>query len=60
MSFLHPALARLILVFVTDRRANAAVEYALIASLVAVVITSALVGIGHNVATTFNKVASEL
>lgn len=43
-----------------DRRAVTAVEYALIAALIAVVIIAAVTGLGRGVSGTFNKVASEL
>jgi pilus assembly protein Flp/PilA len=43
-----------------DRRAVTAIEYALIASLIAVVIIGAVTTLGTGVAGTFNSVASEL
>jgi pilus assembly protein Flp/PilA len=43
-----------------DRRAVTAIEYALIASLIAVVIVAAVTNLGHNISATFNRVASEL
>ena len=43
-----------------DRRAVTAIEYALIAALIAVVIIGAATQLGTHVQTTFNKVASEL
>jgi pilus assembly protein Flp/PilA len=43
-----------------DRRAVTTIEYALIAALVAVVIVNGATTLGHNVGSTFNKVASEL
>ena len=43
-----------------DRRAVTAIEYALIAALIAVVIISAVSLLGRNVAGTFNAVAAEL
>jgi pilus assembly protein Flp/PilA len=43
-----------------DRRAVTTVEYALIAALIAVVIINAVVSLGHNVSSTFNKISSEL
>ncbi len=46
--------------FNVDRRAVTAIEYALIAALIAVVIIAAVTSLGANVSSTFNKVASEL
>ena len=43
-----------------DRRAVTAIEYALIAALIAVVIVGAATNLGKHVSTTFNNVASEL
>ncbi|HVE20352.1 MAG TPA: Flp family type IVb pilin [Acidocella sp.] len=43
-----------------DRRAVTAIEYALIAALIAVVIIGAVSTLGNNVTSTFNKVSSEL
>jgi pilus assembly protein Flp/PilA len=43
-----------------DRRAVTAIEYALIAALIAVVIIGAVSLLGQNVASTFNAVATEL
>jgi pilus assembly protein Flp/PilA len=43
-----------------DKRAVTAIEYALIAALIAVVIIGAVSGLGKGVQNTFNKVASEL
>jgi pilus assembly protein Flp/PilA len=43
-----------------DRRAVTAIEYALIAALIAVVIIGAATQLGTHIQTTFNKVASEL
>jgi pilus assembly protein Flp/PilA len=43
-----------------DNKAITAMEYALIAALIAVVIIAAVSAIGHNAAATFNTVASEL
>jgi pilus assembly protein Flp/PilA len=44
----------------TDRRAVTAIEYGLIAALIAVVIIVAVTSIGTNLTTTFNRVATEL
>jgi pilus assembly protein Flp/PilA len=43
-----------------DRRAVTAIEYALIAALISVIIISAVITLGKNVAGTFNKISSEL
>ena len=43
-----------------DRRAVTAIEYALIAALIAVVIIGAVTTLGNNVKNTFNAVSSEL
>jgi pilus assembly protein Flp/PilA len=43
-----------------DRRAVTAIEYALIAALIAVVIVTAVQTVGTDVKTTFTSVASEL
>ena len=46
--------------FSADRRAVTAIEYALIAALIAVVIIGAVTSLGTGVSSTFNNVASEL
>ena len=46
--------------FSADRRAVTAIEYALIAALIAVVIIGAVTNLGTGVSSTFNNVASEL
>jgi pilus assembly protein Flp/PilA len=43
-----------------DKRAVTAIEYALIAALIAVVIIGAVTTLGSKVASTFNSVSSEL
>jgi pilus assembly protein Flp/PilA len=43
-----------------DKRAVTAIEYALIAALIAVVIIGAVTTLGSKVSSTFNAVASEL
>jgi pilus assembly protein Flp/PilA len=43
-----------------DKRAVTAIEYALIAALIAVVIIGAVSTLGTNISNTFNSVASEL
>ena len=47
-------------VFKADNKAVTAIEYALIAALIAVVIVVAVSALGTNVSSTFNNVASEL
>lgn len=44
----------------SDRRAVTAIEYALIAALIAVVIIGAVTALGHGVSGTFSTVASQL
>ena len=46
--------------FSADRRAVTAIEYALIAALIAVVIIGGVTQLGGNAQTTFSNVASEL
>ncbi len=48
------------LTFRSDKAAVTAMEYALIAALIAVVIIGALMTIGSNIGTTFGLVSSEL
>jgi pilus assembly protein Flp/PilA len=43
-----------------DTRGVTAIEYGLIAALIAVVIISALSLVGHNLSTTFNTIATKL
>jgi pilus assembly protein Flp/PilA len=43
-----------------DQRAVTAIEYALIAALIAVVIVGAATTLGTHVSSTFNKISSEL
>jgi pilus assembly protein Flp/PilA len=54
-NYIHTALS---LKF--DKRAVTAIEYGLIAALVAVVIITAVSTLGKNLTSTFNTVASEL
>jgi len=44
----------------TDKRAVTAIEYALIAALIAVVIIGAVSLLGNNISSTFNRVSSSL
>lgn len=46
--------------FLHDRRAVTAIEYSLIAALIAVVIVGAATQMGHSISHTFNNVSSEL
>ncbi len=46
--------------FISNRKAVTAIEYALIAALIAVVIIGAVTSLGHGVSNTFKAVASEL
>ncbi len=60
---LHYVLCRVFYVLCRvfkDRRAVTAIEYALIAALIAVVIVGAATQLGTHVSATFNKVSSEL
>ena len=52
--------ARRLLKLVRDSRAVTAMEYGLIASLIAVVIIVSVTSIGTNLSTTFTKVAAQL
>jgi pilus assembly protein Flp/PilA len=45
---------------VKDTRGATAIEYGLIAALIAVAAVNALVTVGHNLSTTFNTVATKL
>lgn len=56
---LHAA-KRAVLALQQDKRAVTAIEYALIAALIAVVIISAVTNLGHGVQTTFRTIAGEL
>lgn len=53
-------LLRLVLLFQHDRRAVTAMEYGLIAALIAVVIITALTTIGTNLTTKFNAIGTAL
>ena len=46
--------------FAADESGATAIEYGLIAALVAVVVITALTSLGGNLKTTFNNVAAEL
>lgn len=51
---------RTFLALKTDKRGVTALEYGLIAALIAVVIIGALTTLGSNLSTTFGNVSSEL
>ncbi len=51
---------RTFLALKTDKRAVTAIEYALIAALIAVVIIAAVSILGGQISATFNRVSSEL
>ncbi len=60
INYVRTALALKLNELKFDKRAVTAIEYALIAALIAVVIITAVTTLGKNVSATFNKVASEL
>jgi pilus assembly protein Flp/PilA len=60
VSYLRTGLALKLRQLKFDNRAVTAIEYALIAALIAVVIIGALTTLGSKITTTFNTVASEL
>ena len=47
-------------IFMQDRRAVTAIEYAMIAALIAIVIITAVTTLGSNASTTFNMVSNEI
>ncbi len=46
--------------FMSDESGATAIEYGLIAALIAVVIIAAVTALGTNIESTFNKVAAEM
>jgi pilus assembly protein Flp/PilA len=54
------AMKNLVSRFVTDESGVTAIEYGLIAALIAVVIIAAVSTVGTNLSTTFSKVAGSL
>jgi pilus assembly protein Flp/PilA len=60
VNYIRTALAVKLNELKVDRRAVTAIEYALIAALIAVVIIGAVTTLGKNVSTTFGTVAAEL
>lgn len=60
LNYVRTAMALKLAQLNVDKRAVTAIEYALIAALIAVVIVGAATQLGKNVSSTFNNVASEL
>jgi pilus assembly protein Flp/PilA len=60
LTYVRTAIALKLHQLKVDRRAVTAIEYALIAALIAVVIIGALTTLGSKVSATFNTVSSEL
>jgi pilus assembly protein Flp/PilA len=60
LDYVRTAIALKMNAFNLDRRAVTAIEYGLIAALVAVVIIVAVSTLGTNLTNTFNKVSTEL
>ena len=60
VNYVRTALAVKLNALKLDKRAVTAIEYALIAALIAVVIIGAVPKLGHKVGNSFNTVASEL
>jgi pilus assembly protein Flp/PilA len=60
VNYIRTALAVKLNELKVDRRAVTAIEYALIAALIAVVIIGAVTTLGKNVSSTFQSVAAEL
>jgi pilus assembly protein Flp/PilA len=59
-NYVRTALAVKLNELKVDKRAVTAIEYALIAALIAVVIIGAVTSLGTHISSTFNTVASEL
>jgi len=59
-NYIRTALAVKLNALNVDKRAVTAIEYALIAALIAVVIITAVTTLGKNVSNTFNSVSNEL
>ena len=60
LNYVRTAMALKLAQLNVDKRAVTAIEYALIAALIAVVIIAAVTTLGNNVANTFNRVSTEL
>jgi pilus assembly protein Flp/PilA len=60
LNYVRTALSLKLAQLNVDKRAVTAIEYALIAALIAVVIVGAATTLGGRISATFNNVASEL
>jgi len=60
VNYVRTAIALKLNQFNVDKRAVTAIEYALIAALIAVVIIAAVTSVGTNISAEFNTVASKL
>jgi pilus assembly protein Flp/PilA len=60
LNYVRTAMALKLAQLNVDKRAVTAIEYALIAALIAVVIVGAATTLGSKVSSTFNTVSSEL
>lgn len=60
VNYVRTAVAHKLNQLKVDDRAVTAIEYGLIAALIAVVIIGAVTSLGSNISSTFNTVASEL
>lgn len=60
LNYVRTAMALKLAQLNVDKRAVTAIEYALIAALIAVVIVGAATQLGSRVSNTFNNVANEL
>jgi pilus assembly protein Flp/PilA len=60
LNYVRTAMALKLAQLNVDKRAVTAIEYALIAALIAVVIVGAATTLGSKVSSTFNSVSSEL
>lgn len=60
LNYVRTAMALKLAQLNVDKRAVTAIEYALIAALIAVVIVGAATTLGKSVSSTFNNVAAEL
>jgi pilus assembly protein Flp/PilA len=60
LNYVRTAMALKLAELNVDKRAVTAIEYALIAALIAVVIVGAATTLGSKVSATFNNVSSEL
>jgi pilus assembly protein Flp/PilA len=58
--FMLKKIHKFLVLVVSDARGVTAIEYALIAALIAVVIIGAVTSLGGGVSSTFNSVSSEL